>query len=741
MFGSWGRRLYRRRWVALALNGAVVAAAAAALLGGGQLTTGAIRGTESDRAQRLAENAVGLPGASSFAIIFHSSALTATDPRFTQALRTALAPLAEDPRVAAVESPLDLPPPLAARFVSRDGHRALASVTLRDPVHVAEREYPALRAAIEPGPFDLTFTGMLPFLHDLDAILEQDLRRAELVSLPLALVVLLVVFRTLVAAMLPVGVGALAVLTGVAGVLLLSRVLDMAQYTINVVSLIGLGVAIDYSLFIVSRYREELVAGANVEEAIARALETAGRAVVFSGLAVVVGLSGLLFFAGAYLAAMGIAGALVVALAVFYALTFLPALLAILGPGIDRGRIPLPHVRTEETWRRIAAGVMRRPVVVLAPTLAIVLATGAPFLRLRLAAADVTALPRAAEARRGYEALRRWFPAAAGTRILVAVRFPTAPAFTPPRARALAAASRRFAALPGVVGVESAVDVDPSLDADAYAQLAATPAALRPPAFNAALARTAGGRVALLSVLTTAPAVSAQAAAIVRAIRADRRVGDGALLVGGETANDIDATDFVLARTPRAIGFVTVMTYLVLFALLGSIVLPLKAVVVNALSIAGSFGALVWIFQEGHLRALLGFEPGPIEPTLPVLLFCAVFGLSMDYEVLLLSRIQEEYRRSGDNTAAVGEGLARSGRLITSAAAIMVAVFAAFALARVVLVKAMGLGMAVAVALDATLVRVLIVPATMRLFGDLNWWAPGPLARLWARVRGVRAAG
>ncbi len=605
MFGAWGRRVYRRRWLVLALNGAVVAGAAAALLAGGRLTTGAIRGTEADRAQRLAEDALGFPGASSFTVIFHSATLAAPDPRFAQALRAALAPLAADPRVAAIEAPLDVPPPLAARLLSRDGHRALATVTLRDPVQVAAREYPALRAAIVPGPFDLTFTGMLPFLDDLGAILAHDLRRAELVSLPLALLVLLVVFRTLVAAMLPVGVGALAVVTGVAGVLLLSHVLDMAQYTINVVSLIGLGVAIDYSLFIVSRYRDELAAGAAVDEAIARALGTAGRAVAFSGLAVVVGLSGLLFFPGTYLAAMGLAGALVVACAVFYALTFLPALLAVLGPRIDLGRIPLPHVRTEEGWRRIAAGVMRH----------------------------------------------------------------------------------------------------------------------------------------LLAVLTAAPAVSPEAAAIVRAIRAERRVGDGALLVGGETANDLDATAFVLDRTPRAVACVTVMTYVVLFALLGSVVLPLKAVVVNALSIAGSFGALVWIFQEGHLSGLLRFEPGPIEPTLPVLLFCAVFGLSMDYEVLLLSRIQEEYRRSGDNTAAVGEGLARSGRLITSAAAIMVAVFAAFALARVVLVKAMGLGMAVAVALDATLVRVLIVPATMRLFGDFNWWAPRPLARLWARARGVRAAG
>jgi RND superfamily putative drug exporter len=227
-----------------------------------------------------------------------------------------------------------------------------------------------------------------------------------------------------------------------------------------------------------------------------------------------------------------------------------------------------------------------------------------------------------------------------------------------------------------------------------------------------------------LQVSTLADPESEVARELVRTLRADRQVGDGHLLVGGQTAADLDAVDFMRSHAPRAIAFIVTLTYLVLFVLLRSAVLPLKAVIMNFLSIAASFGALVWIFQEGHLRSVLRFDPGPIEPTLPVLLFCVVFGLSMDYEVLLLSRMKEEWERSHDNTRAVVEGLAQSGRLITSAAAIMVAVFSAFALASVILVKAMGVGMAVAVALDATLVRLLVVPATMRLFGDLNWWSP-----------------
>jgi RND superfamily putative drug exporter len=239
-----------------------------------------------------------------------------------------------------------------------------------------------------------------------------------------------------------------------------------------------------------------------------------------------------------------------------------------------------------------------------------------------------------------------------------------------------------------------------------------------------------GDDLVVLAVTTAGAPESESARAVVRAIRSERRVGDGTLLVTGQTANDVDTTDFIVEHTPQAIVFVMAMTFVVLLLAFGSVLLPLKAVLMNLLSISASFGALVWIFQEGHLARLLAFEPRPLEPTLPVLLFCSVFGLSMDYEVLLLTRMQEEYERTGDNARAVAEGLERSGRLITSAAAIMVAVFVAFALARVVLVKAMGLGMALAVALDATLVRVLIVPATMRLFGDLNWWAPRFLRRL-----------
>ncbi len=734
MFAAWGAFVCRQKGWVLALSCAVLLGALVSLRHGGALTTGSIEGIEADRTQALVEKTLALPGDASFTLVFSSKDFTVSDPRFGSAMRAALAPLAKDPAVAGVANPFELPPLLAKRMVSADRHRVLAVVELKGGLVAASRAYPSLRDKLQGGILDVAATGRVPFLHDLDRTLEHDLLLAELVSLPLALLVLLAVFGSVVAAALPIAVGALSVLCGIGGVLLLSHVTDMAQYTVNVTSLIGLGVAIDYSLFMVSRFREKLALGATVEQAVVHTVETSGRAVAFSGLAVMVGLSGLLFYWGSYLATMGIAGALVVALAVLFALSFLPAVLAVVGPRIDAGRVPLPSLAMRPgLWHGLATWVMRRPLLVLLPTLAVLLLIGTPFFRLRMAAADVRVLPLTADARRGYEELKRWFPEQVANRVLVAVQFPGGEAFTSERLGALYDASRRYRALPTVTGVESIVDIDPRLGRGGYQQLAEMPPAFLPPEFGLAMKSTVAGRLAVLNVLTTAEPASPEARALVQAIRAERRVGDGSVLVGGQLAHDLDATDFVRKHSPRAVSWVMGVTVVVLFLLLGSVLLPLKAVLMNLLSIAGSFGALVWIFQEGHLAGILHFRPAPIEPALPILLFCTVFGLSMDYEVLMLSRMHEEWLRTGDNTQAVAEGLEKSAGLITSAAAIMVAVFLAFSLATVVLVKAMGVAMAIAVTLDATLVRVLIVPATMRLLGHLNWWAPAPVARAFSR--------
>jgi RND superfamily putative drug exporter len=729
---SFGALIYRRRFRTLALSALVLALSLVSLVRGGPLTGGSIEGLEANRAQELVDHVMGRPSDTTFLVVLDARPGEKLDePAFASAVDAALEPVRRDAHTLAVVAPQGSPPALAEQLLNRPARAALAFVTLRGDFPTALASYEGVRHRLDGAKLAVACTGKIPFTHDLNRTLEHDLLQAELVSLPIALLLLFFVFRTLTAAALPVGVGALSVVTGIAVVLALSHAVAIAQYTINVCSLIGLGVAIDYSLFIVSRYREELANGHDYSRALALAVATAGRVVLFSGSAVGIGLSGLLFFRGSYLFAMGAGGAIVVVLAVVFALTFLPALLAVLGPRIHAGRLRKKTRPSHESpWHRTALFVMRRPLATLLPTLAVLLFMGSPFLRLELVSADVRVLDGSIEARHGFELLRRYFPEQAATRVEAAVEFPAGDALAPERTAALAVWVSELARLPGVTGVESALDLVRPLAARApgaaadpalLARLLSAPPPAAAPLVAAGKALFAGEHVTVVHVLSRGAPESREARDVVRFIRAHRQVADGRAVAGGQSAADLDAVHFILARAPYAIATVVGVTIVVLFFLLHSVVLPLKAVAMNFLSIAGSFGALVWIFQEGHLFIR---EARPLEPSLPVLLFCVVFGLSMDYEVLMLSRMKEAHERGADNALAVAEGLERSAGLITSAAAIMVAVFAAFALARVVLIQSVGVGMALAVALDATLVRVLLVPATMRLFGELNWWAP-----------------
>jgi RND superfamily putative drug exporter len=742
MFEAWGRLVYRWRWAVLAGSAALLALSVFGLLRGGTLTNGSpgTNGLESYRAARLINQELvsGQPSGTSFLLIFGGRGQAATDPAFRSQVEAALAPLQHDPRVTSVHTPYNEPTPARAQtFISKDGREALVQVNLRHTGNQAVSDYAALRQEVHPGRLTLTATGTVPINHAFNTTLESDLQRAEDVSLPVALVLLLLIFGSVVAAGLPLGVGVLTIVAGLAGTFALTRVTDVSQYALNVVTLIGLGVAIDYSLFVVNRFRDELERGSSREDALATTVATAGRAITFSGLTVAIGLSAMLFYQGTFLASMGAAGGIAVAAAVFYGLTFLPALLAVLGPRVNVLSLPFLRRRPAEGrgfWGRMASWVMRRPALVLLPTLALLVVMGTPFLHLRLANGGVDQLPSRVEARQGYDNLVHSFPGQDQTEFDVLVQYPHGSSpLTSDRIGQQYDLSRRLAAIPGVLRVNSIYSVDPSLDRTGYQRLYADPAGL-PAAQRQAMAQEVGKDVVLMTAVSNQPSTSDGARNVLGAIRAERAGGGGQILVAGETAFDVDEIGYILGRTPIAVGFVVLITYLVLFLLTGSVVLPFKAVLLNLLSISASFGALVWIFQDGHLSGQLNFTPQSIDPTTPVILFAIVFGMSMDYEVLLVSRIHEEYVRTGDNRRAVAQGLQRTGRLITGAAAIMVAVFLAFGLAEVVLIKAIGIGLAIAVAIDATLVRVLVVPAVMRLLGQWNWWAPHPLRVLHRRA-------
>jgi RND superfamily putative drug exporter len=378
---------------------------------------------------------------------------------------------------------------------------------------------------------------------------------------------------------------------------------------------------------------------------------------------------------------------------------------------------------------------MKRPVVVLVPTVLFLVIAATPFASLRLANGNVDMLPTHVEARQGFDRLIADFPGQDQTTFTVVINYPDGTPLTASRIADQYALDRRIAAIPGVLRTDSIYDLDPKLGLADYQAMYTTDPSQLPAEARQKLAGTVGKHVVMIQARSSYDPSSDAARNVLKAIRNGSGVGEGGqVLVGGETAIDVDVIKFIYNQTPLAVGVVVVLTYILLFLLTGSVVLPLKAVVLNFLSIGASFGALVFIFQQGHFSSILGFTAQSLDPSIPVILFAIVFGLSMDYEVLLVSRMHEEYVRLGNNTAAVASGLERTGRLITGAAAIMFVVFMAFGLAEVVIIKAIGIGLAIAVAIDATIVRSLIVPAVMRLLGDVNWWAPRPLRRLYDRI-------
>ena len=728
--GRWGRFVHRFRWPVLVASLLTQVVAAWLIMQGVTFQhPGPPMTTESGKA--LAMIAAELPPRpASFSLIFSHPTLSATAPEFTAEVARALAPLRRDPRVARVVEPLS---------ISRDGHRVRAVVelagnrseTMSMAFPSAADVYPALRAMVRSTVLEIVPAGSIALAHDFEQSAEKDLRRIELLVLPLVLVLLLLVFGSLVAAALPLVVGILALLAGFAGTVALSRVTPVSIYATNVMTMIGLGVAVDYSLFIVSRFREEVRQGP-AADALARTLATAGHSVVFAGATVAVGLVGLTLLNVEGVPSMGLAGTLVVGFSVLYSVTFLPALLAILGHRVDAGRLWFlrgdPGESGRGLWHRVAMLVMARPWRVLVPLVAFLALTASPFLHLRLASGDATSLPVGTESRRGEDLLREQFADADTNRVIVVVRYADGSPLRPERVGRLFDLSRWLAQRPHVTRVESLVDLDPRMTREQYQQLfSAPPAALG--GARAVLEKSVGRHIVVLSVVTPFAADSPEARALVETIRTAHPPLDGEVLVTGRTAFDIDLIGIVSREAWLVMAFVVVATYVVLLLLLGSVVLPLKAVVMNFLSISASYGALVWIFQDGHLARWLHFTPRPIEVVTPIVMFCVLFGLSMDYEVLLLGRIREEYDRTGDNEQAVGTGLERTGRLITGAAAIMAGVFFSFGLADTVVIKAMGIGMGLAVVIDATLVRVLLVPATMKLLGDWNWWAPGFIRR------------
>ncbi|WP_406182930.1 MMPL family transporter [Streptomyces sp. NBC_01006] len=596
---------------------------------------------------------------------------------------------------------------------SEDGRQALIAARVlgdeKTRAAVLERIAPRYRGG--HGPVKVSLGGPVAVQREVTTTIQEDLLRAEAIALPVTLVLLVIVFGSAVAALLPLGVGIVAILGTNAVLRGLTEFTDVSVFAQNLTTALGLGLAIDYALFIVRRFREELAAGRDPVAAVGATLRTAGRTVLFSALTVAVSLSAMLFFPMYFLRSFAYAGVAVVLLAAAAALVLLPAALVLLGervnsldlrrlwrrnrPGAGAGT-PAADAGAEEGrgWARTTALVMRRAPVFAIATTAGLLLLGLPFLGVKFGTVDDRQLPETAASHLVQQQIRDGFPGSPGAGLTVLAEGAAGPAD-------LAAYRDRLAALPGV-RVDGPVS-----------------SASRP-------------GYAYISVVTDGEPVGRRAQDLVGEVRKVEAPFDTA--VTGQAAVLVDAQKAIAEKLPAALALVVLATLLLVFLLTGSVLIPVQAVLLNALSLTAMFGAVVWVFQDGHLSGPLSFtSTGDIETTLPVLMFCIAFGLSMDYGVFLISRIKEEYERTGDHEGAVRTGLVRTGGLITAAAVILAVVMVAIGSSRVTNTKMLGLGIALAVLMDALVVRSLLVPAVMKLTGRATWWAPGPLRRLHER--------
>lgn len=693
--------------------------------------------SQGSRAAALLRDELGF-SPSSMVLVYESDQLRADDPEFQDQVVDSLASVSELSFVRDVLLPTE-----DETLIAPSGEIAYAIVGLDLPPEGAQRYVLEFQSAIrEQDDIRVIVAGGPAFYADIETASQRDLRRAELIALPFALLTLLLVFGTVISALVPLFIGCASVAVVLFAIFAVAHVVDVSIFALNLATMLGLGLSVDYCLFITSRYREELATGPpSIEDAVVAAVSRAGRAVFFSGLTVMIGLVGLVAFPLMFLRSIGVAGVIVVAVSTAAALTLLPAVLSVIGARIERFPVGPLARRTAHRdehggiWHGIATTVMKRPVIVMVLTVALLTSLGYPFLRANISSPDATILPADLPSRKGFDLLAQEYSEGEISPFVIALETPTS-MFRRENLYVVNSLVKMLEQDDRISRVQSAVTL-PGIDA------------LDNPFITVNGRRFLeffGQETRLNSFLSDQAAVilaypvSAANAPENKELLADlRRLqpgGDVAVLIGGGTAEIVDVVDVIYRNFPIAAAFILVTTYVILLMLFRSVLLPLKAIVMNVMSILASYGALVWVFQDGHLHRYLRFTPqGFVEASLPVIMFCVLFGLSMDYEVFLLSRIQEEWERSGDNEHSVAVGLQRSGRIISSAALIVVVVTASFVSADVVLVKALGLGIALAVAIDATVVRALLVPATMKLLGAANWWVPAWLGRLLPQTR------
>jgi uncharacterized membrane protein YdfJ with MMPL/SSD domain len=621
-----------------------------------------------------------------------------SSPAAVSELAAVTATLQRDPMVARVDGFATTHNPA---FVSKDGRSAYLVASVRaDSLAQAEKGAERIKSSLASD-HKVSIGGAGLANIEVEKQVTADLAKAETLAFPILFILLLLVFRGPVAALLPLTVGGITIMGAFLGLRLVTLTTDLSIFALNLVTGMGLGLAIDYSLLVLSRYREESDRLGHGAEAVRSTVLSAGRTVLFSAVTVTAAMASLLLFPQRFLYSMGVGGIIVTAVAATIAVTVLPAVLRLLGPRVDwlsfRRRPAGSDANPQKGfWYRLAHLVMGRPAIFAAATGVLLIALGLPFLGIRFTTVDASVLPKTASARQVSDALNTEFPAHTTSPVRVVVDAPV-------DAQAGSRLTAYSSALSGLVNVTAVVPAQPR-----------------------------GSHLWEVDVVPSHDPLTPQSQQLVRDIRA--MSAPYPVQVTGEQANFADLQGSLAAHLPAAILVVAVVTMLVIFAMTGSVLIPIKTLLMNILSLSAAFGILVLIFQDGRLQDVLGYtSQGALESSQPVLLFALAFGLSTDYGVFLLSRIKEGHDRGLNTRASVAWGMERTGRLITAAAILFCVAIGAFATSQIIFIKELGVGTAVAVLIDATIVRALLVPSLMALLGDWNWWAPAPLRRLHRR--------
>lgn len=698
MFALIGRAVTRFRWTAIALAALVVIAGISWGTGVfGSLAQGGVDapGSESAKVKARINDELGAADVHVLAI-YRSDQLTVADAAFQSEVTDIMNRLRDSDDILHVTSYYDDPNRLA-RLASDDKHSTYLAVSL-DAESDGDRAdaYERVEKLLNSDQLETQLAGPTPTFAAISERIQSDIAKAEMLALPIVFLLSLFIFGGLIAALMPMLVGIIAIMGAFLITRLLTTVTDISVFAINIITMMGLGLAIDYALFIVGRFREELAGGKSSRDAAITTVRTAGRTVAVSGFTVMLSFAGLLIFPQLFLRSMGLGGIAAVGVAVIASLTFLPALLALLGKRIDALPVRLPRrLRSNGGgWARVANFVMKRPIIVTVGTIAVLLALAIPFANISFGGVDERQLPPGSPVREASEALRNDFQRPA-TEINVLIDNAS-----PEQAAAIAN------------------DLQARDDVEA-----------------AAVIREKDG-LALVTVTHDGKPTSDSARDLVNELRGMQPGSGMDITVGGSTAELNDLLDSLASRLPYMVALVGLVTITLLTVAFGSILLPIKAVLMNVVSLGASFGVVVYIFQDGHLAGLLNFTPtGTIDATQPILMVAILFGLAMDYELFLLSRIREEWDATGNNELAVARGLERTGSVITAAALLLIVVVGGFATGGITMIKMIGVGMIVAIVVDATLVRLLLVPATMRLLGRWNWWLPRPMRSIVGRIK------